>query len=446
MPIYRARARTRLGSDNLQKGLSLKLNPITRVALATTAVVTALAVAIPAGASPNHPATRSTSAVKGGVGVVVVDPVHHISAVLSGGGAISHSISGHGSTAKSAPARKTCLDAADLNAGRGLRVTAVDWVHGTATIYKALPVCSGTPLQFSGAQYVYGVGSHPEGGAHPNVPLWPQKRQATSAWQSATRTAGYQKVAIPPVPNQCSQNDVGLRTTGSTQVWPPVLNHPGEAQPKGLAFYDGNNRGCVVSPAVRVQSKCPASCRGTSTGVFTLSARSPYATTHFHLTKLGDPAPFKNLDVAGVKTVTFRAGFADGTRVRVTYEIEYLGKTSTSQVGKDVEFDCPPAPHLVFDLDCVCGQLISAHMQDLNVTRYDHQITITNDGHSFVVDAPSGSVRVTVYRFTVESHQDAVSPLGLHWAGDTELHVVVQSYRNGHAVGQPWTPPMIHID
>lgn len=343
-------------------------------------------------------AKGSGTGISGGVGAVIHPEDPHASSVILGRAGAASGYSGLHATAgtpRRATARKSCLNSTDIDSGRGYS-TKVDWYAGKVGAHFSLSLCAGTPLSVGGAQYAYDLGSVEMGtGRFPNRARWGQTYVAPKLgkggrypWQHPKVPArgGNITFTIPPVRNQCSQNDVTILSRGYS-TWPRHLTAPrAEQQPRGVAFYNGNGKGCFNNPGVRLSGKCLADCTGQVLARVDVAATSPYATTTFRVlnAKTNNPVTDAKTGRALPPIVIHGAGKAsrtwttlDGYQVKVVYTIS-LGATSREkQLGTTVEYRCPPRPEIRVSYGLTCACVIQdAEVVDHNTSRYQHVVVI----------------------------------------------------------------------
>jgi hypothetical protein len=402
----------------------IKLASALRVALTTAVAASVAALTIAATASDSSASaaqgahTSKSSPITAIGALIPVTPtragrliqVHRATSPVRGGHAtlMPHALVRR-ATAHAAAA-KTCLAVADLK-NPAYVGTAVDWAHGVADFVTRLPLCRGVGLAGAGAAYAFYLGATPHGAGHPSVPLWPQRRVSTTAWQGLSAAAGHHRFRFPAVTNPCAQFDVGLRSNGWNGAWPAVLGGPGQPQPYEIAFYVGDNHGCLSPPAIHVVAKCKGDCDGHGSVTYTCSNLNPYATIQCWL--VAGTTKLPGLTVGPRKSGTITVGLNDGQQYHFVYRVGFVNWSVDKGVGGNYVLNCPPIPHLTMTIDCPCRGTLSGRYEDVNTTRYTHVLTFTTGGHVLAT-------------LTVAPHS-TLSTGALSWAKGADLVATNQS-------------------
>lgn len=325
-------------------------------------------------------------------------------------------------------AAKACLVQADLK-NPAYVGTAVDWAHGLVDFVTRLPLCRGVSMRGSGAAYTFLLGATPQGSGHPNVPLWPQQRVAATAWQTLSPAAGHHRFHIPPVTNNCIQADAGLQANGWNGTWPPGLSGPGVPQPYEVAFYVGNNRGCLSAPAVHFVAKCKGDCDGHGSVTYSCANPNPYATVQCWIVVGG--VKVSGLTVRPHATLSATVALTDGQQYRFAYRLGLGRWGNDAGVGGTYILNCPPVPHLVMAIDCPCLGALAGRFEDRNSTRYTHVLTFAIGSHvlASLVVAPGQTLDTATLR----------------WAKGSELVATVQSQLGAVKVGKAHHLATVHI-
>lgn len=395
------------------------------VALAVAAV--AVAAGQPAGAAPGKVFTtpkpwRVLDAGSPTGRIVAVAGGNGSSAPADGAGAYRSTLR---AAVRSGSRSAACLTSAAIRGGHGITVQSVQWARGQITLRLLQPTCRGVQLAAAAGQFGFEVGARPEGTAkRPNLPRFPQTLATATRWQTIAGTARAVTVKIPPVLNQCSQNDVALLTQSGVSAWPRRMLHLGEKQPQGVAYYVGNGKGCTAAPAVRAEAHCPTECTGAARVTFSAATKAPYGTTTVRWLDVATGKTIATVKVNAAHPARVTVPVSDGTRFQAVWSLSYGGTTREAPAGGVVEVRCPPAPEVALLARCLCA-IIDGVLVDDNQTRYDHVITLT--------------VQNRTVRTTVAAHTRG-NDTHLQWPRGVPVLVVVQSQLGGKPVGKP------HID